>query len=105
MKDTNNGMVADVFKRIGMPTNPSCYETADQLHRAVLRAYFLGASDVYKEMEIEAGFLAHESSHICDFMCDTFGIGGFTYELGEPRAYICGWVANCIEDAINKEKQ
>lgn len=56
MKDTNNGMVADVFKRIGMPTNPSCYETADQLHRAVLRAYLLGASDVYKEMEIEAGF-------------------------------------------------
>lgn len=56
MKDTNKGMVADVFKRIGMPTNPSCYETADQLHRAVLRAYFLGVSDAYKEMEIEAGF-------------------------------------------------
>lgn len=54
MNDTNNGMVADVFKRIGMPTNPSCYETADQLHRAVLRAYFLGASDAHKEMEIEA---------------------------------------------------
>lgn len=53
MRDTNNGMVADVFKRIGMPTNPSCYETADQLHRAVLRAYFLGVSDAYKEMEIE----------------------------------------------------
>lgn len=56
MKDTNNGMVADVFKRIGMPTNPSCYETADQLHRAVLRAYFLGVSDAYKEMEIEVRF-------------------------------------------------
>lgn len=54
MSDTNNGVVADVFKRIGMPTNMNCYETADQLHRAVLRAYFLGASDAYKEMEIEA---------------------------------------------------
>lgn len=53
MSDTKNGMVADVFKRIGMPTNPSCYETADQLHRAVLRAYFLGVSDAYKEMEIK----------------------------------------------------
>lgn len=56
MSDTNNGMVADVFKRIGMPTNPSCYETADQLHRAVLRAYFLGVSDAHKEMEIEVRF-------------------------------------------------
>lgn len=53
MKNADNGMVSDIFKRIGMPTHPSCYETADQLHRAVLRAYFLGASDVYKEMEIK----------------------------------------------------
>lgn len=68
MNDTNNGMVADVFKRIGMPTNPSCYETADQLHRAVLRAYFLGASDVYKEMEIEAGF--SKLKEITNDMCE-----------------------------------
>ena len=68
MRDTNNGIVADIFKRIGMPTNPSCYETADQLHRAVLRAYFLGASDVYKEMEIEAGFskLKEITNDLCE---------------------------------------
>ena len=54
MQDDDKGMVADVFKRIGMPINPSCYETADQLCRAVLRAYFLGASDAYKEMGIKA---------------------------------------------------
>ena len=53
MEDYNKGVVADVFKRIGMPTDMNCYETADQLHRAVLRAYFLGVSDAYKEMEIE----------------------------------------------------
>lgn len=68
MSDTKNGMVADVFKRIGMPTNPSCYETADQLHRAVLKAYFLGASDVYKEMEIEAGF--SKLKEITNDMCE-----------------------------------
>lgn len=51
-----------------------------------------------------AGFLAHESSHICDFMCDSFDIGGFTYELGEPRAYICGWVADCIEESLKRYK-
>lgn len=53
MKDTDNGMVAELFKRIGMPASLSCYETADQLHRAVLRAYFLGASDAIKEAELQ----------------------------------------------------
>ena len=54
------------------------------------------------QKHLSAGFLAHEASHICDFMCNTFEIGGFTYELGEPRAYICGWVADCIEGALKR---
>lgn len=41
----DRGMVVDVFKRIGMTTNMNCYETVDQIHKAVLRAYFLGISD------------------------------------------------------------
>lgn len=45
MKNTDDGMVAEIFKKIGMPTNPLCYETADQIYTAVLRAYFLGISD------------------------------------------------------------
>jgi hypothetical protein len=45
MKDYDKGVVADVFKRIGMPTNMNCYETAEHIHKAVLRAYFLGISD------------------------------------------------------------
>lgn len=47
-----------------------------------------------------ADFCAHEGSHVCDFMCDVFDISGFTYDLGEPRAYITGWVANCIETTV-----
>lgn len=38
-------MVAEVFKKIGMPTDINYYEDSSQLHRAVLRAYFLGISD------------------------------------------------------------
>lgn len=54
MKDDDKGMVADVFKRIGMPTNMNCYETADQIHKAVLRAYFLGISDAKNDTLIKS---------------------------------------------------
>lgn len=56
---------------------------------------------VTKPDAVCADFCAHEGSHVCDFMCDVFDIGGFTYDLGEPRAYITGWVANCIEVVVN----
>ena len=54
MKDDDKGMVADVFKRIGMPTNLNSYETADQIHKAVLRAYFLGISDAKNDTLIKS---------------------------------------------------
>ena len=46
MVDKNeNGLVAQVFNKIAMPTNLSLYETSEDLQKAVLRAYFLGISD------------------------------------------------------------
>lgn len=54
MKDDDRRMVADVFKRIGMPTNINCYESADQIHKAVLRAYFLGISDAKNDTIIKS---------------------------------------------------
>lgn len=46
MVDQNeNGLVAQVFNKIAMPTNLSLYETSEDLQKAVLRAYFLGISD------------------------------------------------------------
>lgn len=35
-----------LFRAIGAPMNPLCYETADQIYTVVWRAYFLGYSDV-----------------------------------------------------------
>lgn len=56
MKDTNNGMIADIFKRISMSTDPLCYETADQIYKAVLRAYFLGISDAKNDSLIKDNY-------------------------------------------------
>lgn len=53
MKTIDNGMIAEVFKRIGMPTNMQCYETAAQIYKAVLRAYFLGISDAKNDTLIK----------------------------------------------------
>ena len=42
---TDKGVIAEVFKKIGMPTNPLCYDTAGDIQKAVLKAYFLGLSE------------------------------------------------------------
>ena len=49
---------------------------------------------------VDVGGIAHESSHIVDYMCDRFGIKGFTFDDGEARAYLVGWAANCIDSVI-----
>lgn len=35
----------ELFRAIGAPMNPSRYQTADDIYKAVWRAYFLGYSD------------------------------------------------------------
>ena len=35
----------ELFRAIGAPMNPLCYETATDIYKAVWRAYFLGYSD------------------------------------------------------------
>ena len=52
---------------------------------------------------VDVGGIAHEALHIVDYMCDTFGIKGFTFDDGEARAYLVGWAANCI-DSVMKGK-
>jgi hypothetical protein len=54
MSDVDKGVVAELFKRIGMPTNPLCYETAGQIYKAVLRAYFAGISDAKNDTLIKS---------------------------------------------------
>lgn len=47
------------------------------------------------------GVIAHEASHVCDFLSDRLGLVGEVDNLfshGEARAYFIEWVANRIND-------
>ena len=39
--------------------------------------------------------MAHEASHVAGFVCDHLGLHNSDY-AGEARAYLTGWVAECI---------
>lgn len=46
---------------------------------------------------LTVGRMAHEASHIVDFLCEKFGIECCTFAQGEPRAYLVEWATNCID--------
>lgn len=45
---------------------------------------------------LSVGKIAHEASHITDFLCDRTGLNGFNFDDGEARAYFTEWAADCI---------
>lgn len=51
---------------------------------------------IFKPKDCNAGIMAHESGHCTDWMCDQFGVSGFSYKDGEARQYYAQWVANSI---------
>lgn len=40
--------------------------------------------------------IAHEASHVADFICEQFGISMDSFDTGEAKAYLVGWAADCI---------
>lgn len=50
--------------------------------------------------EIAVGKIAHEASHVVDWVCEHIDLKGFSYADGEARAYLTGWVADCINDVL-----
>jgi hypothetical protein len=52
---------------------------------------------IWQPRQTGVGVIAHESGHCTDWLCDKFGIGGFSFKEGEARQYYTQWVANCIE--------
>lgn len=48
--------------------------------------------------DVGVGVISHEATHVVDWVCDTFGLSGFSFDDGEARAYLVQWVANCIEE-------
>lgn len=55
---------------------------------------------IWRRREVRSGVIAHESSHATDWLDDRLGLGGHSFNDGEPRAYYAQWVANCIEDVL-----
>jgi hypothetical protein len=51
---------------------------------------------IFRKDKMSVGVTAHEASHISDFISDSFGVGGFSFDDGEARAYIVQWAADCI---------
>lgn len=54
---------------------------------------------IRRKDKCNVGVIAHEASHVCDFLSDRFGLVGEVDNLfshGEARAYFIEWVANCI---------
>lgn len=52
---------------------------------------------IWRNNDLNVGRIAHESSHITDFMFEEFGINNNGFDNGEPRAYFVEWCANCID--------
>lgn len=63
---------------------------------------------IIRKDRCSVGVIAHEASHVCDYLSDRLGIVGETENMfshGEARAYFIEWVANCINEVkCNKIK-
>ena len=60
---------------------------------------------IFKKNMLDVKTIAHESSHAADFFCEQFGISNGSFEHGEARAYLQGWIADCINQVkTNKFK-
>lgn len=52
---------------------------------------------IWRPKDLSSSKIAHESSHVTDYLCDVLGVNGFTLDGGEARAYFIEWVVDCIE--------
>lgn len=55
--------------------------------------------NISRKDKCSVGVMAHEASHVCDFLSDRLGLVGEIDKMfshGEARAYFIEWVANCI---------
>lgn len=51
---------------------------------------------IFKRNMLDVKTITHESSHAADFFCEQFGISNGNFDHGEARAYLQGWIADCI---------
>ena len=77
----------------------TCYPVADK-HEGWIGILMV----IHRPSFLDVESIAHESSHITDYLCETLGLEGYSFEQGEPRAYFTGWCAKCI-DKVRKFKE
>lgn len=53
-----------------------------------------------KTREMTVGKVAHEATHVVDWVCEHLDLRGFSYAEGEARAYLTGWVTDCINNVL-----
>lgn len=56
-----------------------------------------------KVRQMTIGKIAHEATHVVDWVCEHLDLKGFSYADGEARAYLTGWVSDCVNNVL-KEK-
>ena len=49
---------------------------------------------------LDVGKIAHEASHIYDYLSDILSLECYGFANGEPRAYFIEWCTNCIYDVF-----
>lgn len=52
-----------------------------------------------------AGIMAHEAEHVTCWICERFGIKSMTFDDSEPRAYLIGWIVECINNVLKTNKK
>ncbi len=77
----------------------TCYPVADK-HEGWIGILMV----IHRPSFLDVETMAHESSHITDYLCETLGLEGYSFEQGEARAYFTGWCAKCI-DKVRKYKE
>lgn len=56
--------------------------------------------------DVNTNIIAHESVHLADFFYEACGMNAEDFTDGnEAYAYLVGWCAGCVANAITKEKQ
>ena len=96
--DINDGTISDItdndlsMNNAAATTYPVCCREDNWIGAFV----HIGRKD-----KCGVGVIAHEASHVCDFLSDRIGLIGQVDNLfshGEARAYFIEWVANRINE-------
>ena len=91
-KSTMIELTADNFYQLGCIASTCPMQKKETFERGCLVS-------LWRPKDVGVGAIAHEATHVVDWVCDEVGLRGFTFEGGEARAYLVQWVANCIEEA------